>query len=254
MEKASRSFLSKSLKKALQITLGAFLVLVLIALVLITRVDRSPIETQDFYRETFERLENTPWQGSEGDFWLAGWGKANVTPDHPVELVGYKPRGLYEFVQDSSYVKAITLTNGKTRIAWLNFELLIVHPALAKAVEKGIADAGITPDQLIFTGTHTHSGMGGYMPGPLGEMAFGGFDQSIVDLLVDKSISALQTAISSQDTVSLTFRKVDAGKYVSNRFIQDGPIDPFVRQLIFTKRDGKKATFYTFSAHATSLN
>jgi len=254
MEKASRSFLSKSLKKALQITLGAFLVLVLIALVLITRVDRSPIETQDFYRETFERLENTPWQGSEGNFWLAGWGKANVTPDHPVELVGYKPRGLYEFVQDSSYVKAITLTNGKTRIAWLNFELLIVHPALAKAVEKGIADAGITPDQLIFTGTHTHSGMGGYMPGPLGEMAFGGFDQSIVDLLVDKSISALQTAISSQDTVSLTFRKVDAGKYVSNRFIQDGPIDPFVRQLIFTKRDGKKATFYTFSAHATSLN
>ncbi len=254
MQRVPHSFLSKGLKKALQITLGAFLVLLLIGLALITTVDRSPIESQDFYGETFDRLENTPWQGSEGDFWLAGWGKANVTPDQPVELVGYKPRGRYEFVQDSSYVKAIALSNGKTQVAWLNFELLIVHPALAKAVEKGIADAGITPDQLIFTGTHTHSGMGGYMPGPLGEMAFGGFDQGVVDMLVERSVDALQAAITSQDTVSLSFRRVDAGKYVSNRFIKDGPIDPFIRQLIFTKKDGKKAAFYTYSAHATTLS
>ncbi len=254
MQKDFRSFLARSSKKALQITLGAFIVLVLLALVLITRVDRSPIETQDFYRETFDRLEHTPWEVSQGDFWLAGWGKANATPNHPVDLVGYKPRGHYEFVQDSSFVKALTVTNGKTRIAWLSFELLIVHPELAKAVEKGIAATGLAPDQLIFTGTHTHSGMGGYMPGPLGEIAFGGYDQSIVDLLVTKSISALQSAISSQDTVSLTFRKADADKYVANRFIQGGPVDPFIRQLIFTRKDGKKATFYTYSAHATSLN
>lgn len=254
MEKASRSFLSKSLKKALKITLGAFLVLVLIGFMVITRVDRSPIESQDFFRETFDRLENTPWQGSEGDFWLAGWGKANVTPEKPVDLVGYAPRGPYEFVQDSSFVKAIMLSNGKTQVAWLNFELLIVHPELAKAVELGVKNAGIAPDQLIFTASHTHSGMGGYMPGPLGEMAFGGFDQTVVDLLVEKSISALQSALSTQDTVSLSFRKVDAGKYVANRFIKDGPFDPFVRQLIFTRKDGKKAVFYTFSAHATCMS
>ncbi|GAA0879875.1 hypothetical protein GCM10009119_28440 [Algoriphagus jejuensis] len=224
------------------------------ALILLTKVDRSPIESQDFYRETFDRLENTPWKGSEGDYWLAGWGKENVTPDQPAELVGYAPRGPYEFVQDSSYVKAIALSNGKTRIAWLNFELLIVHPELARAVEDGVKSAGITIDQLIFTATHTHSGMGGYMPGPLGEMAFGGFDQGIVDLLVDKSVAALQAAISSQDTVSLSYRKVNAGQLVANRFIKDGPIDPFVRQLIFTKKDEKKATFYTYSAHATTLS
>lgn len=234
--------------------MGAFIILMVIALALITRVDRSAIETQDFYRETFDRLEKTPWHGSEGNLWLAGWAKYNMTPDHPVELVGYKPRGLYEFVQDSSFVKAISLSNGKTQIAWLNFELLIVHPALAKAVEQGVADAGIALDQLIFTGTHTHSGMGGYMPGPLGKIAFGGFDQQVVDLMVEKSVAALQTAIASQDTVSLSFHKVPAGDFVTNRFIKDGPTDPFIRQLIFAKKDGKKATLYTYSAHATSLN
>lgn len=254
MQRDSGSFLSKTLKKALQITLGAFLVFVLLGLVLFTTVDRSPIASGDFYRETLDRLENTPWQGSEGDFWLAGWAEANVTPDHPAELVGYAPRGPYEFVQDSSYVKALSLSNGKTRIAWLNFELLIVHPELAKAVENGIKAAELDVDQLIFTATHTHSGMGGYMPGPLGEGLFGGYDQGVVDLLVNKSIAALRAAISSKDTISLSFRKIDAGKFVANRFIKDGPIDPFVRQLVLTRNDGKTASFYTYSAHATCLN
>lgn len=254
MQKDPRSFLSKSFKKALQITLGAFLILVLLALSLITSVDRSPIGNLDFYRETFDRLSTTPWQGSEGQTWLAGWTKANVTPDKPVDLVGYAPRGPYEFVQDSSYVKAITLSNGKTRIAWLNFELLIVHPALAKAVEEGIKTAGIDTDQVLFTATHTHSGMGGYMPGPMGEVLFGGYEQKVIDLLVEKSVEALRGAISTQDTVTLSYRKVDAGNYVANRFIKDGPYDPYVRQLIFTKKDGKKAAFFTYSAHATCMS
>ncbi|HSF52396.1 MAG TPA: neutral/alkaline non-lysosomal ceramidase N-terminal domain-containing protein, partial [Algoriphagus sp.] len=178
----------------------------------------------------------------------------NVTPDKPVDLVGYAPRGPYEFVEDSSFVKAIILTNGKTQIAWLNYELLIVHPSLAQEIENGLKNAGISPDQLIFTATHTHSGMGGYIPGPLGEVAFGGFDQKVVDLLVEKTATVLKTAISNQDTVSLSFSKADAGKYVANRFIKGGPIDPFVRQLIFSKKDGKKAIFFTYSAHATCMS
>ncbi|WP_111670839.1 neutral/alkaline non-lysosomal ceramidase N-terminal domain-containing protein [Algoriphagus litoralis] len=229
-------------------------IILLIGIATITTVDRSPIEAQDFYHQTFEQLENTPWQGSEGDYWAAGWGKANVTPDEPAPLVGYAPRGPYEFVQDSSYVKAITLTNGKTTVAWLNYELLIVHPALAKAIEAGVANSGFAPDQLIFTATHTHSGMGGYMPGAMGKLAFGGYDQAFVDFMVGKSISALQEALSSQDTVSLSFRKVDAGNYVANRFVKDGPYDPFVRQLIFTKNSGEKASLFTYSAHATCLS
>jgi hypothetical protein len=253
MKTDSLSFLSKSLKKALQITLGAFLFLVFLALILITTVDRSPLEEQDFYHETFDRLEKTAWQGSEGDAWLAGWAAENVTPNQAVDLVGYAPRGPYEFIQDSSLVKALTLTNGKTRIVWLNFELLIVHPALAEAVEAGVKKAALPTDQLIFTATHTHSGMGGYMPGPLGEMAFGGYSQSVVDLLVEKSVTAIRRAVSSEDTVTVSFRKVAAQEYVANRFVKDGPTDPFFRQIVFSRKDGSKATFLTYSAHATTL-
>ena len=62
-------------------------------------------------------------------------------------------------------------SNGKTQLAWLNFELLIVHPFLADQVREGVKKSGLKLDQLIFTATHTHSGMGGYMPGFLGVLA-----------------------------------------------------------------------------------
>ncbi|PZX59683.1 neutral/alkaline ceramidase-like enzyme [Algoriphagus ratkowskyi] len=240
--------------KTTKVLIWTFVVLLVIGLITLTNVDRSPIQDQSFYKETLEHLDQLPLSTSHGETWLAGWSSINMTPDDPVDLVGYAPRGKYEFVQDSSYVKALALSNGKTRVAWLNYELLIVHPTLAAQLQSAIKEAKLPVDQVIFTATHTHSGMGGYMPGPMGEIAFGGFDQQIVDFMVKRSITALQKAIAIQDTVSINYRKADAGALVSNRFVKDGPVDPFVRQLIFTKKSGKKATFLTYSAHATTMS
>ena len=242
------------LLKTTKVLSWTFVVLVVIGMIILTKVDRTPIEDQAFYKETLESLDQTDFSNSQGDTWLAGWSSVNMTPDEPADLVGYAPRGKYEFVQDSSYVKALALSNGKTRIAWLNYELLIVHPKLADQIQHAISESKLPVDQVIFTATHTHSGIGGYMPGPMGEMAFGGYDQEIVDLMVSRSISALQNAIATQDTVSITYRKSDAGDLVANRFVKDGPTDPFVRQLIFTKTSGTKATFLTYSAHATTMS
>jgi len=242
------------LLKTTKVLSWTFVVLVVIGLILLTKVDRSPIQDQDFYKGTLERLDQSTFSNSQGETWIAGWSRSNMTPAEPADLVGYAPRGKYEFVHDSSYVKALALSNGKTRIAWLNYELLIVHPSLAEQLQTAIKEAKLPVDQVIFTATHTHSGMGGYMPGPMGEIAFGGYDQSIVDLMVSSSLSALQNAIATQDTVSITYRKSDAGDLVANRFVKDGPTDPFVRQLIFTKTSGKKATFLTYSAHATTMS
>ena len=121
-----------------KVLLGIFLFLLLVAIFTLTRVDRSPIENQDFYQNTLQSLQDLPIESTQGDFWLAGWGKANMTPDQPIDLVGYAPRGAYDFVQDSSFVKSIVLSNGKSSIAWLNLELLIVHPYLAKSIESAV--------------------------------------------------------------------------------------------------------------------
>lgn len=237
-----------------KVLLGIFLFLFLVAIFTITRIDRSPIEEQDFYQKTLQSLQDLPIESTQGDLWLAGWGKANMTPDQPVDLVGYAPRGPYDFVQDSSFVKSILLSNGKSSIAWLNLELLIVHPHLAKSIESAVKKSFPDLTQVIFTATHTHSGMGGYMPGPAGELAFGGFKEEIVQLMTDKSLEAISKAKMEIDTVSITYRKANAGELLANRFIKDGPTDPFTRQLIFTKKSGEKATLITYSAHATCLS
>jgi hypothetical protein len=148
----------------------------------------------------------------------------------------------------------LTLSNGKSSIAWLNYELLIVHPQLAEQVLAGVQEAGISVDQLIFTATHTHSGMGGYMPGMVGSLAFGGYDEEVVEQLVAGSVRALQTAIASQDTVTIAYKKTSVSDLVSNRFVKGGPTDPFVRQVLLQRRDGQKASFITYSAHATALS
>ena len=241
-------------KKVLLISLGILLAFFFLSIVLFTTVDRSPIAEQTFFEETFESLNQIPFSSDTGEIWIAGWARENMTPGQAVDLVGYAPRGPYEFVQDSSFVKAISLSNGKTRVAWLNFELLIVHPFLAKSIEAAVRESDLAIDQLNFTATHTHSGMGGYMPGPLGELAFGGFDQAVVDFMVEKSLLSLKKALATEDSVSISFRKADAGHLLANRFVKDGPIDPFARQLIFTRNSGEKATFLTYSAHATCMS
>ncbi|TDK46594.1 neutral/alkaline non-lysosomal ceramidase N-terminal domain-containing protein [Algoriphagus formosus] len=237
-----------------KVLLGIFLFLLLVAIFTLTRVDRSPIENQDFYQNTLQSLQDLPIQSTQGDLWLAGWSKANMTPAQPIDLVGYAPRGPYDFVQDSSFVKSIFLSNGKSSIAWLNLELLIVHPYLAKSIESAVKKTFPDLTQVIFTATHTHSGMGGYMPGPVGELAFGGFQEEVVQMITEKSLEAISKAKMEMDTVSITYRKANAGELLANRFIKDGPTDPFTRQLIFTQKSGQKATLITYSAHATCLS
>lgn len=226
----------------------------LLGLATLTTVDRSPKEDSSFYKNTLAALDSSTWSSSTSTHWLGGWATVNVTPAQPAELVGYSPRGPYTFVQDSSHVKALTISNGKSSIAWLNYELLIVHPQLAEQVRVGVQKAGISLDQLIFTATHTHSGMGGYMPGMVGSLAFGGYDEKVVEQLVAGSVRALQTALSSQDTVTLAFKKTSVPDLVSNRFVKGGPTDHFVRQVLLHRKDGQKASLITYSAHATALS
>ena len=226
----------------------------LLGVATLTTVNRSSLEEQDFYKSTFAQLASSTWSSSSSTHWKGGWATVNVTPTQPAELVGYSPRGPYTFIQDSSHVKALTLSNGKSNIAWLNYELLIVHPQLADQVRAGVRKAGISLDQLIFTATHTHSGLGGYMPGIVGSLAFGGYDEQVVEQLVAGSVRALQSALASQDTVRVAYKKTSIPDLVTNRFVKGGPTDPFVRQVLLQRKDGQKASFITYSAHATALS
>lgn len=227
--------------------------LFLLTLLTLTTVDWSDYQEQAYYKQTMAALEALHYEGGEGGYMMAGWATVNATPASPQELVGYRPRGAYEFVQDSSYIKALVLNNGLHTVAILSYELLIVHPELAKGVEQKI-QAKFPIDKVYFTATHTHSGMGGYIPGLMGSLAFGGYDKTVVSMLEDKSVAAIESAMATADTVQVQYRRTAAQAFVMNRFIAGDPVDPYFRQLIFTKINGQQAAFITYSAHATCLS
>lgn len=229
-------------------------VIVFLTLATLTRVDWMDYKEMDYYHETMAHLDTLPIQSSEGMTWLAGWSSVNATPDSPAKLVGYKPRGKYQFVQDSSYIKTLVVGNGISNVAFLNFELMIVHPYLHQRVHEAIEKENLPLDHIYFTATHTHSGMGGYIPGMVGKLALGGKDEKIINLLTSKTIESLKQALNSQDTVGIIFQKSRADSLVANRLIENDPIDPYIRQMIFEKNNGQKAVFLTFSAHPTILN
>ncbi|MCS4433692.1 neutral/alkaline non-lysosomal ceramidase N-terminal domain-containing protein [Aquiflexum gelatinilyticum] len=231
-----------------------FGIVVFLALATLTRIDWRDFKEMDYYQETVARLDSLNFESSEGEIWLAGWSSVNATPSSPAKLVGYKPRGRYEFVLDSSFVKAMVISNGKSTVAFLNYELMIVHPYLQGRINQAINESGLALDYVYFTATHTHSGIGGHIPGLIGKLAFGGYDDKIVKFLEAKTLEGLKSAMASRDTVEVYFRKTKADTLVANRLIAEDPIDPYIRQLIFEKRNGKKGTILTYSAHPTILN
>jgi len=241
------------LKRLLKILAWFAGLLFILAVTTLTTVDWSNYREQEYYQRTMDALEELEYAGGTGEFIKAGWATVNATPKEPQDLVGYRPRGEYDFVQDSSYIKALILDNGQHRLALLSYELLIIHPQLARRVEQKVQEV-LSIDKVYFTATHTHSGMGGYMPGIMGKIAFGGYDEEVVTMMEEKTLQAVQQAMLTTDTVQVHYRKTAAEDFVMNRFIVEDPVDPFFRQLIFTKTDGQKATFITYTAHATCLS
>ena len=240
----------KKTSKILSWITGFFIMLSLLTL---TTVDWTDYKEKEYYHRTMRAIDNLQWEGGTGDFLLAGWSTTDATPSEPQDLVGYNPRGDYEFVQDSSYIKALVLDNGIHSVVYLSYELLIIHPRLANRIETRIRKE-FPIDQVYFTATHTHSGMGGYIPGLMGRIAFGGYDEAVVTMLEDRTVAGINQALAALDTVQVQYKKTAAGEFVMNRFIAEDPVDPYFRQLIFTNTQGEKGTFITYSAHATCLS
>jgi hypothetical protein len=228
-------------------------VVLLLGISVVTTVDWTPKEEMAYYKDTMERLEQLQLRGGDNGYLLAGWAKQNFTPSSPMPLIPYKPRGEYEFIQDSSYIKSLVISNDIHTVALVNYELLFVHPFLARKVEGALHASGLPIDHIYFTTTHTHTGMGGYTPGLVGKLTMGGKDEDFVDFLAYQTVQSLEKAYMERDTVEVSFKKTPAENLVTNRLVPEDPVDPYIRQFYLEKMDGETCLFATFSAHPTIL-
>ncbi|EIM78765.1 hypothetical protein A3SI_01856 [Nitritalea halalkaliphila LW7] len=244
--KKRRSFLHRLLR-GLSYMLG-FMMLLFMAL--LSPVDRQPLEETDFYREALRLVaESAIYSGGEG--LEAAWGQISMTSEEPVALLGYRPRGPYTFVADSTYLRGLLFREGSQEVLWLNFELMLVHPHLAEKVAEQVRVDH--PDlMLFFSATHTHSGAGGTVPGLAGRFAFGGYDPAFVAFLQAQSQQLYRQLREQLAPYTLAYGQKALPDFVVNRVFPEAEVDPMLRQVQL-RQEADTLDLLFFQAHPTLL-
>ena len=245
----------KKLGKILGIIL---LILVIISLALFTTVDKTPLHESDYYKKMMVQLDSTQNVPniSKVDTIQVGWAKASLVPPTPQPLAGYGKRkgAIMDGILDSVYVRAIVFDNGKQKAVYLAADLLIVPPEVSKYVKENLPKIGFDWQEVFMTATHSHSSVGAWAPGLVGNLFAGEFDESVVQFLGRQFIEAIRQANKNKITSKIGFAKIDIPEFVRNRLVgEKGIIEPGFRILKIKRDDNSTAIISSYAAHATCL-
>ena len=227
--------------------------IVIVLLFTIKPLDRTPLEKSDYYKNTIESIDSKEIKSIRGDTIRVGWSKASLIPPYPTPMAGYGARkgAHFEGVNDSIWVKAVVFDNGISKSAYVSLDLLIVPPNLDhNKITEGL---DIESENILFTASHTHSSIGGYLEGLAGNLFGGRYEQKNLDFITSSIRKALEGALRDTHKSMIGYSSIYAADYITNRLAGDslGTYDPFLRVIKIVRDDGKKGTILSYSAHAT---
>lgn len=103
----------------------------------------------------------------------AGFAETDITPELGMEKPGGYHKSFMKRTQDPCKVRAAVFDDGKTRVALVGIDALIVPRHLVKAVRKDIeAQCGIKPEAVLIGASHSHTS------GPVGMVQPGEYDHA----------------------------------------------------------------------------
>jgi neutral ceramidase len=249
--------MAKRLLKKILVGLLIFIaVLLVFVLVAVGIVDRTPASALSGYQQTFddiEALQIDPDSALDRDFSI-GFSKINLTPPSPVALAGYGNRKgkHYTTVADSIFVRAIVVDNGLKKIAIVSADLLLIPPKVTEALQQQLPSIGYNIEDVFLGATHTHNSIGNWGEGAAG-ILYGSYEESMIQFITSKMLTAIIAAGEKTIEGRIGFAKISNDTAVDNRLIKNGPEDPFIRLVEFTRNDSVKLLLTTYAAHATCL-
>ena len=257
------------MKKAFFILIAFIGLLGVVFLVSTGEVKVDPFITSAYFKKTMSRMDSLKEvEKSVTDSLFAGFSKVSITPgiNNPtddavagkfinVPLAGFGARKGKPAtgVHDSIFVKSIALKVGSKLIVFVGADLLIMPPNIIDEVVVQLAAKGITRDQLLFSATHSHSSIGAWGPGFIGEQFAGKENRAIQQWMVNSIVKAVVDAVSDLSKSRLTYGSFDAASYTRNRFIGElGTKNNDFTYLLVDQKGKRRAAIGTFSAHATT--
>jgi neutral ceramidase len=263
-------------KKAPRIILGAgagLAIVVAAALALcLESVDYRPYFRDGYYQQTTARLRaQAATNGVARGELSAGFGRALLTPtinaaqDDPatgkfrsITLAGYGDRKGRPAtgVHDDVFIKAVALRVGDKVGVMLGADALIIPREVADLAAQRIeTELKLSREQIYLSATHTHSSLGGWGEGYVGEAFSGKFQPGARVWFADRIVTAVREALSDLKPASFGSGHFTAPKFIRNRLVGDlGKSDPEFSFLLFRQKEGRSAVLGSFSAHSTVLS
>lgn len=187
----------------------------------------------------------------------AGWAERAMDELPPgTPLAGYSARPNEKRstgTHDPVYARAIVMSDGVDTVALAGCDMLMTTLNLAQHVWAQVGAATpLTPDDILFTTSHTHCGPGGFAPGLLAEYSAGEYDPAIEAEVSGSIADAIIEAYEKQGPASLAHGRADAPEYIENRTRM--PVeDASLRFMLLRKESGETCYAVRYSAHPTVL-
>jgi neutral ceramidase len=250
-------FLKSVLRLLAYLLLTLVALLIVLAVVSIAPVDRTPMKNFPEYDQMMVRLDSigvAPVPKAKTGF-RVGYSKVNLTPPFETATAGYGKRMGKSFtgVHDSLYVRTLVIENGAARVAIVSADLLIVPPTVTDKLRLRLPDVGFSLDNTFLGAIHSHNSIGNWGEGAA-SFIYGDYEDRVVDFICDKILESLEIASANILPSEIAYGKIDVNEAVNNRVIDNGPEDSFLRFIDITRSDSTKLALTTFTAHATCLS
>ncbi len=251
---------------------GIILVVIFIFLLWVLRkVDYTPYFNKDYYKNTRSRLDSVGKELSLAKGSLqVGFGKQSITPGlgaqednaktgtfKSVPMAGFGSRRgrPAEGIHDSIFVKATALKVQGKLLILVGADMLIIPPVISEDVCSQLnKKLGLKRDQLFFSATHTHSGVGAWANGLIGESFAGKPNPEVIKWLIQQFRTAIEDAIKDLQPGEIGNRSFKTGNLLWNRMVWDKGEKNSVFTFILARQDsGKKVILGSFDAHPTTL-
>jgi len=246
-------------------------VLVVIIALSVKPVDRTPYFTTGYYDTTKDDFvtRSAAYKPVTGAL-RAGFGKAKLSPvlgaavDDPehgqfkaLPMAGYNERKSKPAtdVHDELWVKAVAMEVEGKRLVMLSLDALIVPPDVSKHVLAQLAAKySLGQDEVYFSATHTHSGIGGWGKDRVSWAFAGDYQPGVAVWFEHQLVAAVDDAMSRMAPASIGGGRFSEPKFVRNRLAKDrGRVDNEFSYLMLHHEDGSSAVIGVYNAHATVL-
>ena len=258
----------RKILKVIAIFIGLIVIFLLWAL---QGLDYTPYFESDYYKITKTRFDSltSGLDVSKGRVFI-GFGKQNITPylngeiDDPssgkfveIPLAGFGGRegAPATGIHDSLFIKSVAIKVHEKIIVFVGSDLLIMPPEVSEMTGEYISKKfGLRRGDIFYSATHTHSSVGAWSAGTVGELFGGAYNPKVVEWLSSKVSIAIESAVNDLKRGQIGVGNFHAMDFVRNRLVgEDGSVNSDFMIMMASQDDGEKAVLGSFDAHATTL-